>query len=420
MARQMKDSGVEWIGEIPEGWKVRRLKTIAKIQTGNTPDKSSINYYSSEGLMWVKPDNLNGISPIKFTAEYLSEDGAKVAKIAQKGSTLVCCIGSIGKYGVAVQDVAYNQQINAVTFKKDEIVDRYGMYLISISESQHWLYSNGNVLKILNNEGQGKIVFAYPSKAEQQKIADFLDEKVGEIDSVIVKTKETIEDYKRYKQAIITETVTKGLNPDVEMKESGIDWIGVYPKHWIIEKLKYVCNVRKEKYDKTLGILDYFGLENIASESGQFIAPINEYDLEQSQLCMKNDVVFGKLRPYLAKVFLVDKDRCCSGEFAVFTEFNGIALFYKYVFLSYGFIKMVDSSTYGTKMPRASIDFINNMFLAIPPLDEQKEIVAYLDEKCSEIDKLIAKKEELLADLESYKNSLIYEYVTGKEEVGKM
>ena len=143
----------------------------------------------------------------------------------------------------------------------------------------------------------------------------------------------------------------------------------------------------------------------------------NDYDLEGANLCYKGDVVFGKLRPYLAKVFLVDYDRCCSGEFAIFCNFIGDNRYYKYLLISSGFIKTVDISTYGTKMPRANIEFIKNVYIPFVTQEEQKEIADYLDVKCAEVDTLIEKKQQSLTELASYKKSLIYEYVTGKKEV---
>ena len=238
--RKMRNSGVEWIGIIPKNWKVARLKRVSYIKTGNTPpkQKGKQNYYSKKGIMWVKTDNLNGINPILDTSEKLNEKGQQIARIAPKGSTLVCCIGTIGKYGIANEDVAYNQQINAVMFNNKYIINKYGTYLIDSSECQHWLYSNGNVLKILNNEGQGKIVIPIPHIKEQENIVNFLDEKVVAIDKVIVKTKETIEDYKKYKQSIITKIVTKGLLTNSKTKTSNIEWVEEIPEKWEIYKTK--------------------------------------------------------------------------------------------------------------------------------------------------------------------------------------
>lgn len=198
------------------------------------------------------------------------------------------------------------------------------------------------------------------------------------------------------------------------MKDSGIDWIGKIPDDWKVKRLKFVSKNRNEKYDKKYGILDYFSLENIESQSGRYVATKNEYDISQSLICKKEDVVFGKLRPYLAKVYKVEKLSCCSSEFAVFYNFEGNSSFLKYYFLSDGFVKIVDSSTYGTKMPRANIDFIRNMKVPLPPLSEQTKIAGFLDKKCAQIDSIIEESKKSIEEYKSWKQSMIFEAVTGK------
>lgn len=198
------------------------------------------------------------------------------------------------------------------------------------------------------------------------------------------------------------------------MKDSGIDWIGKIPDDWKVKRLKFVSKNRNEKYDKKYGILDYFSLENIESQSGRYVETKNEYDISQSLICKKEDVVFGKLRPYLAKVYKVEKLSCCSSEFAVFYNFEGNSSFLKYYFLSDGFVKIVDSSTYGTKMPRANIDFIRNMKVPLPPLSEQTKIANFLDKKCAQIDSIIEESKKSIEEYKSWKQSVIFEAVTGK------
>ena len=198
------------------------------------------------------------------------------------------------------------------------------------------------------------------------------------------------------------------------MKDSGIDWIGKIPDEWEVKRLKFVSKNRNEKYDEQYGMLDYFSLENIESQSARYVETKNEYDISQSLICKKEDVVFGKLRPYLAKVYKVEKMSCCSSEFAIFYNFEGDSSFLKYYFLSDGFVKIVDSSTYGTKMPRANIDFIRNMQIPFPPLSEQTKIAGFLDKKCSEIDSIIEESKNSIEEYKAWKQSVIFEAVTGK------
>lgn len=198
------------------------------------------------------------------------------------------------------------------------------------------------------------------------------------------------------------------------MKDSGIDWIGKIPDEWKIKRLKFVSKNRNEKYDEQYGKLDYFSLENIESQSGHYIETKNEYDISQSLICQKDDVVFGKLRPYLAKVYKVEKISCCSSEFAIFYNFEGDSSFLKYYFLSDGFVKIVDSSTYGIKMPRANIDFIRNMKVTFPSKAEQTKIANFLDKKCAQIDSIIEESKKSIEEYKSWKQSVIFEAVTGK------
>ena len=220
-----------------------------------------------------------------------------------------------------------------------------------------------------------------------------------------------------YKCSIITETVTKGLNPNVEMKDSGVEWVGKIPAAWKCIKIKYLTKQRNEKAIFQPQIDKYIGLENVKSYSNEFIETESEYEESLQSICKKGDVLFNKLRPYLAKVLIVESDCFCTGEFLQFKVFEGDKKFLWYSLLNPSFIEVVNSSTYGAKMPRANSEFICNMKIPVPPLSEQKSIVNFLDDKCAEIDKIIADKNEQLAALEEYKKSLIYEYVTGKKSV---
>ena len=424
--RKMKDSGIEWIGKIPEGWEVCKLKYLATVQTGNTPSMNNENLFFSreKGIPWIKAENLNTDMSIEKTEQYLTPEGVNEGRLFPKNTIYICCIASIGKVGFSCIEASCNQQINALSFN-DKFYWKYGFYLSKAQEEEYLLLASGNVVKILNSERQKNMFCPFPPLYEQQQIADFLDKKCSEIDSVISKTRKTIEEYKKLKQSIITEVVTGKIKIENEKvcgkydiyKDSGIEWIGEIPSEWEVKRLKFSSKVRNEKYSESYGVLEYFGLENIESHSAKFIETENIYDITQSQICRKDDIVFGKLRPYLAKIFEVPIDECCSSEFAVFYNFEGYNKFFKYLFLSYWFITIVDASTYGTKMPRANIDFIKNMIIPLPDFKTQQQIADFLDNKCSEIDSLIAKKEQLVVELESYKKSLIYEVVTGKRSV---
>ena len=297
-------------------------------------------------------------------------------------------------------------EINSLHYMK------YSLEYIAIYHKR----ADTNGYKIMNNE-MAEIKLTLPPLIQQQAIANFLDQKVSEIDHILKKTRESIEEYKKYKQSLITEAVTKGLNPDVEMKDSGIEWIGEIPKHWDTKKMKYCVKLRNEKGIFNKEIDHYIGLENIESFSGRYIKTESLYEGGTYDIFKNGDILFNRLRPYLTKCLMPIFDGFCTGELLIIKEFEGFKKYLFYYLISSKFIDVLNSSTYGTKMPRVSWEFMKELCLTLPNIQEQNQIVNYLDIKCTEIDSLISQKEALLSDLELYKKSLIYEYVTGKREV---
>lgn len=415
MPREMKESGIEWIGKIPIDWDLRRLQySLNEIVEKNNPIQTTnvLSLVKDKGIMPYEEKGNQGNKAKEDPSEY---------KIAYPNTLVVnsmnILIGSVGisNYFGCVSPVYY-------VFKETDKSDlRYVNYIFQTREFQKELrkYAKG-ILEIrlrVSSQDIFKRDIPFPDKTEQQKIANFLDEKVGEIDRVIAKTKESIEEYKKYRQSIISTSVTKGIDSNVTLKDSKVDWIGEIPKHWSIDKIKYSAKIRNEKYNDTLGALDYFGLENIESWSNKYFKTDSIYDLNGSQICKKDDLVFGKLRPYLSKVYKVNYDRCCSSEFAVIYDFKGSIDYLMYLMSSLSFIDYINMSTYGTKMPRANIEFIKNSFIPLPSLEEQLRIVEFIQNKVKSIDELLNLKNSYIVQLEQYKKSLIYEYVTGKKEV---
>ena len=203
----MKDSGVDWLGEVPEHWEVRRLKLIANIFTGKTPKRSDENNYSQEGLLWIKPDDLHENNPVTNTKDRLTSTGANDVPIIPGYSPLVCCIGTVGKFGYAKEKSSTNQQINAIVYNS-QIDPIFGLYLASANKSIYYKIANKSVVPIVNTELQGAIVCPLPPKEEQIQIAAFLDHKTAQIDKLINKTSEAIDTLNEYRTALITAAVT--------------------------------------------------------------------------------------------------------------------------------------------------------------------------------------------------------------------
>lgn len=438
----MKDSGVEWIGEIPEEWEVRKLDSIAELITDYVASGSfaslneNVQYLDEpDYAMLVRTVDLSGLQNKKHV--YINQHAYEFLENSNLfgGEIILSNIGSVGN--VYIYKPIYERASlapNAIMVNMRESNRYYYYWFLSPLVNNALKQIGSNAVQCKFNKTQLRaFLVAHPSKNEQDQIADFLDEKVGEIDSVIAKTKETIEDYKKYKQAIITDAVTKGLNPDVEMKDSKNSYLGMIPAHWIEKRLRFLgmCQNGISKSSEFFGegypFVSYGDVYKnyTLPEKGSGLIKSSEEDRNIYSV-QYGDVFFTRTSETIEEVgfastCLKSIDNATFAGFVIrFRPDNQEELlpeFSKYYFRSDAhrkfFVKEMNLVT------RASLsqELLKKLPVLLPPLEEQKAIAEYLDEKCSEIDKLIAKKEELLADLEDYKKSLIYEYVTGKKEV---
>lgn len=429
MARQMKDSGVEWIGEIPEEWEVIKAKNIFmnhKDIVGDNEEKFERLSLTLNGVLKRAKDDSKGLQSESLSTYQILRENELVFKMIDLANINTSRVG-YSPYEGLVSPVY-------IIFSNEKYT-RYGYYFF-YNMWQRAIFNqlgNNGVRSALNASDMLNLPFPRISEFEANKIADFLDEKVGEIDSVIVKTKETIEDYKRYKQAIITDVVTKGLNTDVEMKESKSNYLGMIPAHWIEKRLRFLgmCQNGISKSSEYFGegypFVSYGDVYKnyTLPEMGSGLIKSSEEDRNIYSV-QYGDVFFTRTSETIEEVGFAStclntiEDATFAGFVIRFRPNNQEELlpeFSKYYFRSDAhrkfFVKEMNLVT------RASLsqELLKRLPVLLPPLEEQKEIAEYLDEKCSEIDKLIAKKEELLVDIEDYKKSLIYEYVTGKKEV---
>lgn len=426
MARQMKDSGVEWIREIPEHWGYVRLKHFYDFEKGKNAAQYTQEYigsHSGKYPVYSGQTENNGIMGEIDTFDYDIEECLFTTTVGAKVMTPRILYG---KFSLS-QNCLIMKQI-------DECSNKFFYYmLLPLFDYEKSLIPT-YMQPSLRMEDLRKYALYIPEKYEQQEIADFLDEKVGEIDSVIVKTKETIEDCKKYKQAIITDAVTKGLNHDVEMKESKTSYLGLIPAHWNEKRLRFLgmCQNGISKSSEYFGegypFVSYGDVYKnyTLPEMGSGLIKSSEEDRNIYSV-QYGDVFFTRTSETIEEVgfastCLKSIDNATFAGFVIRFRPNNqeelLPEFSKYYFRSDAhrkfFVKEMNLVT------RASLsqELLKKLPVLLPPIEEQKEIAEYLDEECSEIDNLIAKKEELLADLEDYKKSLIYEYVTGKKEVG--
>lgn len=406
-----KDSGIAWIGEIPEHWELRKGKNLFKLRNSKG-NNNAILLAATQKYGMIPQSQVEGVVQVKQNTDL------NTFKTVHKNDYVISLRSFQGGFEMSeyegVCSPAYQVFYSTkpccnyffkYMFKSYGFVSQINAFTLGIREGKNIQYEDFSLMKL-----------PLPTIQEQQSIATYLDQKCSEIDELITLQEEMITKLQSYKQSVITEAVTKGLDKNVPLKDSGIEWIGEIPEHWEVKRLKNVCSQINIKENSKENSLPYIGLENIESGSGRYIDTTSEVEGMANRFC-KNNVLFGKLRPYLSKVYLAEKDGICSTEFIVYDTKSNNCRFIHKLLLSQAFIEVVNSSTYGAKMPRANSDFINNIYVQIPPLSEQQSIADYLDQKCSEIDELISIKQQKIEKLKDYKKSLIFECVTGKRKV---
>lgn len=407
--REMKNSGVAWIGDVPEKWEIVKIGQLFQCRNVKVNDTDFQPLSVSKGGIVPQMENVAKSDANDNRKQVLTGDFVINSRSDRKQS---CGVSKLDGSVSLINTVLYG-------FDKDRVIPEYNNYMLKnygfAEEFYRW--GHGIVADLWTTRWQEmkNIEIPVPSIKTQEDILSALRIKSKNISLLIFNQEQQIEKLKQYKQSLITEVVTKGLNPDVTMKDSGVKWIGKIPNNWQTKKIKYVAKIIDDKYLK--GEYNYIALENIESHSARFIKTDSVYDLVGTKMAYSDTVIFGKLRPYLAKVFLVKEITCVNNEFSVFKGLEVTNEYLKYFMLGSRFIDTVNASTYGTKMPRANIGFISNLQITIPPFQEQQNIANYLDDKCAKIDRLIAIKQEKIDKLNDYKKSLIYEYVTGKREV---
>jgi len=435
--REMKDSGIEWIGEIPKDWEVHPV--YAYFEEGKTKNyrMQEQNLLSlSYGKIIRKDINTNGgLLPASFNTYNVIEAG----DIIIRPTDLQNDKRSLRTGLVKEQGIITSAYIDLRP--KDNVNSKYYHYLLHSYDIIKVFYNMGNgVRQGLNFSEFAKLLLLDPSKVQQQQIADFLDTKCSEIDATAEDIQKEITLLEDYKKSVITEAVTKGLNPDVEMKDSGIEWIGQIPKHWEIPKITHILDythpypigdgdhgtIKAENYSEegipfirvqNLGFATELIMNNVV-----YITEKQNNGIINSTL-YPNDILFAKTGATIGKVGImpenIKKANTTSHVGKITVSEEVVPKFIFYVLSSFiGYKQFWDIALMKSTRPELSIDEIKTLHVLLPKtIVEQQQIADYLDSKCSEIDSLIADKKRQFDILADYKKSLIYEYVTGKKEV---
>jgi type I restriction enzyme S subunit len=442
MAREYKDSGIEWIGQIPKEWEVKRVKYASdSINKGNGITKEEV--FEDGDTPCVRYGEIYSRYNNSFNhcISATRKEIQKSPRYFNKGDILFASTGElveeIGKNIVYLGEEPCLAGGDIIVLSHHQSPSFFN-YALNCHSSQAQKSRNKAKLKVVHISASeiGDILITLPSLAIQQKIADYLDKLCGEVDEMVALQETMIEELKAYKQSVITEAVTKGLNPHVPMRDSGIDWIGEIPEHWEAKKLKYIVDYIESGTSVNAGNVpaqanEYGVLKTSAVSKYVFDATENKTVVSEemdkvSCPVRKNTIIVSRMNTpelvgacgYVEKnydtIFLPDRLWQVHFVDTVYVKYIWYALRGSNIRNYYSSLSVGSSSS----MQNISQSQFSNGSIPIPcDVDEQRAIVSYLDTKCSEIDSLIAIKQAKIEELKEYKKSVIYEYVTGKKDV---
>lgn len=431
--REMKYSGISWVGEIPKEWSVWRNKYIFKITKDIVlPSKNyQLLSLTTTGIK-EKDENDNGG---KVPENY---DGYQVVK----ENDLVMCLFDLDCSAVFSGLSPYNGMISpaykVLKVKKRIANEQYYRYWFNYVGSKRFYKQYSKSLRFtLNVDEFNRLFSLLPPLTEQQRIAEFLDRECRKIDGLKADIQAQIDTLEQYKRSVITEAVTHGLNPSAPMKDSRISWVGDIPQNWEIKRLKYLFKFCKglpitkdNLIDQGLPVISYGQIHaktnngvDVRSHLLRFVDFSYQTFYPLSQV-MRGDFVFADTSE--------DYEGCGNcvykrNDSLLFAGYHTIIAhsivesdnrFFAYLFQTDIWRKQIREKVSGVKVFSITQKTLSNTYLILPPLDEQQEIADYLDNKCAEIEQIIADKKSQIETLDGFKKSLIYEYVTGKKEVG--
>ncbi len=432
-----KDSGFDWIGEIPEHWEVKKLKhCFTKIGSGTTPTAGNKEFYEGGQFNWLQTGDLNnGI--IKETEKKVTQFALNKYSILKNypiGSIVIAMYGAtIGKTGFLAVETTTNQAC-CVFSQPKSIESKYVFYWLNSIKKHIISLSYGGGQPNINQEQLRSLSFALPpTKKEQTTIANYLDKKTEEIDKLITQKKQLLKLYKEEKKAIINQAVTKGINPDVKLKDSGIEWLGDIPEHWEVKKIKYLgkfingYSFKSTDFDSNgVKVLKISNIQNMHIDwSDSSYVDEKFYDIHKDFRVFKNDLVFALTRPIIStgiKVALIDTDEkiLLNQRNSVYRPSQIQIKWFYYLLLSKNFIQEFDSCIDNTgQQPNISSNDIGEIAIPVPSDSEQYELINFIDKHNNEINLKINKTQKLIDLLTEYRTALISEVVTGKIKVTK-
>lgn len=427
---EYKDSGVEWIGEIPSHWEVYKLfHAFRKIGSGTTPKSDNDDYYRNGTINWVLTGDLND-SYLQETSKKITNKAIEdysILKTYPEGSLVMAMYGAtIGKLSILSMAAAVNQACCVIA--QDEVMIIKFLY--------YWLFGNReHIISLSYGGGQPNISqeiikelrIQTPPLNEQTAIANFLDLKTQQIDDLIAKKERLIELLKEERTAVINQAVTKGLDPDVPMKDSGIEWLGEIPEHWEVKKVKYLVEINKNKLpDDTDDMYEfqYVDIGNVSLgkiNSNPEILRFKDAPSRARRIVHFGDTIVSTVRTYLKAIAFIDEsleNQVASTGFAVLSPTEKITKSYLFhLCTSELFVEKVCSISVGISYPATNASDIGNLEVWLPPIKEQIDIADYASQENLRIQNLLDIYQSQIGFLKEYKTSLINDAVTGKIDV---
>ena len=425
--REMKDSGVEWIGEIPVEWKCSKIKHHFKIGSGTTP-KSDIPSYWDGDIVWITP------ADFKTDDVYVSEGHRNLTQEGFESSTLeIIPAGNIifskrapiGQVVINSVDLCTNQGcLTAVPLDKSNV--KYYRYAMSVATNQFELAGSGTTFNEISATAFGDFILPSPNVSDQNKITEYLDRKCSSIDSVIMKQQVIVEKLKEYKISFVTEAVTKGLNKNVPLIDSGTAWMGIVPVGW---KKYRIANL----YDQTaISGREDLPILTVSINSGISDSELDEAEQERQFVRSEDrtkykrvrpgDLVYNMMRAWQGAFGAARVDGMVSPAYVTCRPKNNVQIdsrFIEYLFRTPIAIEEMHRYSHGVADFRLRLYWneFRNIQVCLPDINEQRIIADYIDVMMKKIEYHIRERESIIAKLKLYRSSLIYEIVTGKKAV---
>ena len=407
--REMKDSGIEWVGEIPAQWQVSKIKYFFDCLDGKRVPVDAGERISGPYPYWGAGSITDYVNDYLFDEELilLGEDGAPFFDYTRPVAFLVN------------EKIWVNNHIHVLKPHRSVCPSYLVHYLNNVD---YKTYINGSILNKLTQSNMNTIAFVVPPHEEQVRIAAFLDRKCAEIDAVIERTKATIEEYRNLRQSIVTDAVTKGIRGERALMDSGVEWLRAVPVDWEMVRGKGLfveTNARSTTgEEELLTVSQYTG---VTPRSQKNVNMFEAESLEGYKICKVGDIAANTMWLWAGAIGVSEYEGVISPSYNLYRQSgeNYNPKYLDYLLRCTPLVQCYESMSTGIRASRLRLypqQFLSIKF-PVPPMAEQIEIVAYLDKKCAEMDVLIARKTALLEEMESYKKSVIYEYVTGKKEV---